>query len=106
MPIEYLWVLVISLAMMAFGCALKAAELFHRLKMSDKELSRLFADIDILNKDYKKQISSISERHEKEIDSIFRAQERSRKKLIDKFYEHKKPPPMGLIGLSGLTNKY
>lgn len=65
MPESAMWVLIVSLAMLALGLACKIAEIRHRLKISDNEPLRLRSELDTLKDTHKKEISDIKELHDR-----------------------------------------
>lgn len=70
MPVSALWALVGGFALLAFGLALKVAEISHRLKRSDDEALRFESKIDALKKTHDKEISNIKELHKRKVEEL------------------------------------
>jgi len=91
MPIESLWALVVSLAMLAFGCAIQAATYAHRLKMADNELAAFFAKLDTLKKENDEKISNISQLHKAEVEKLQHSYSEAVEKAIESAFERTRP---------------
>lgn len=106
MPIVALWSLVISLALFAFAVAVRSATTAHQLKMVDKEIDSLIAQITSLKQEHEKAVSSLSQFHRTEVSKVMIAYEKSMDKLIDQM-AHYKYPQGGLSSLAqlGQSNK-
>ncbi len=71
-----------------------------QLNFTDKKLSNVLSEMNMLHQNYKEEISNIKKRHNKEIDDAMAGLDRLEKKM-DKFLEHNKP----LHGFNVLSEK-
>jgi septal ring factor EnvC (AmiA/AmiB activator) len=91
MPIIALWSLVISLAVFAFAVAVRSATTSHQLKMVDKEIDSLIAQITSLKQEHEKAISSLSQLHQAEVRKVLISYEKSMNKLLEQTIHYQYP---------------
>lgn len=76
MPVSALWALVGGFALLAFGLALRVAEISHGLKRSNDEALSLKSKIDSLKDTHNKEISGIKEFHSRKVEELTKEIER------------------------------
>ena len=91
MPIEALWGLVISLAVLAFTVTLRMASLALSLKLQDQEFARLFEKMHALQDEYDKKISGLSQLHSTEIQKLRESHGKAIEHAIDVVIQRTQP---------------
>ena len=104
MPIEYLWVLVVSLIVLSIGVSLKLARALFSLKLMHKEFDRFIREIASINDKRQKTISSISKLRKTEIEKIINTYDNAIDKAINKI-PHDKTLQSSLIRLWWKTRR-
>jgi len=91
MPEYALWTLVVSLILLSIGLSCKIAELLRRSQLTDEEINGFVKQITSLNQKHNKEISNHSELNDAVMNKILEEHNKELQILFAKIIELQKP---------------